>query len=157
MSYQANQIRASNAPNPPNYNRRDIRAPPPPLPPQLPPPPPPLPPQFPPPTPLPVQIWGQSPGFIYYGVEENTYVQLSTTNNGAKLEYHVRQLSPETLSILRESQCKAKITKNSNDITSIYFDKDSIGFDWLISGWLAEKRISSGESYYRFMTFVDVR
>ncbi|KAK0595836.1 hypothetical protein LWI29_010433 [Acer saccharum] len=79
---------------------------------------------------------------------ENTYVQLSTTDNGAKLEYHVRRLSPETLSTLRESQRKAKITKNSNDITSIYVDKDSIGFDWLSSGWLAEKRITSGESYH---------
>ena len=41
---------------------------------------------------------------------ENTYVQLSTTDNGAKLEYHVKRLLLEMMSTLHESQRKAKIT-----------------------------------------------
>ncbi|KAL5799231.1 hypothetical protein ACOSQ4_032115 [Xanthoceras sorbifolium] len=31
--------------------------------------------------------------------------------------------------------------------TSIYFDKESSGFDWLLGGWLAEKRIASNDRY----------
>ncbi|KAL5800686.1 hypothetical protein ACOSQ3_032318 [Xanthoceras sorbifolium] len=56
------------------------------------------------------------------------------------------RLSLDTLLTLHESQRMARGRRGS--CTSIYFDKDSHGFDWLLGGWVAEKRIASNDSYH---------
>ncbi|KAK4835576.1 hypothetical protein QYF36_011504 [Acer negundo] len=142
MSYRANRIRASNVPiYPPSYKRRNVQAPRP-----LPPPPPP------PPSSM-VELYPQlSSGYIYYGVGEKYNAQTSIANSGI-IRYRVRQLSPETLSTLQESQRKAKRRRGANNAVSIYHDKDSHGFNWLIDGWLAEKRITYADGTYHWLYY----
>ncbi|KAK3232488.1 hypothetical protein Dsin_004369 [Dipteronia sinensis] len=148
MSYRANRIRASNVPlYPPSYKRRNVRAhrplPPQPQPQRLPPPPP----------PSVVELYPRlSSRYIYYGVGENYHAQTSIANSGIT-NYLVRQLSPETLSTLQESQRKAKRRRGANNTVSIYFDKDSRGFNWLIDGWLAEKRITNADGTYHWLYY----
>ncbi|KAL5799267.1 hypothetical protein ACOSQ4_032151 [Xanthoceras sorbifolium] len=86
------------------------------------------------------------PNCIYYGLQEDYIVQASTID-GRMTGYNGRRsrLSPDTLLTLHESQRMARERRGSS--TSIYFDKDSHGFDWLLGGWLAEKRIASNDSY----------
>ncbi|KAJ4719881.1 hypothetical protein OWV82_007796 [Melia azedarach] len=131
MPYKANLIRASNgngvAPAcPSNCNRRNVepapvsRRQPPlrsPLLPRLP------------------------AGYIYYGVEQNLQAQTSI-NNGAIVGFEQR-VSPETLSTLHELLRKAKRGRNFDRTISVFYDKRSPGFQWLIDGWLGEKRILS--------------
>ncbi|KAK3232486.1 hypothetical protein Dsin_004367 [Dipteronia sinensis] len=146
MSYLANRIRASNlALYPPSYKRRSVRAhrPLPFRPRRLPPPPP----------PSVVELYPRLlSGYIYYGVGENYHAQTSIANSGIT-RYYMRQLSPKTLSTLQESQRRAKQRREADNTISIYFDKTSRGFNWLIDGWLAEKRITYADGTYHWLYY----
>ncbi|KAJ0044492.1 hypothetical protein Pint_06313 [Pistacia integerrima] len=119
MSYKANLIRASNAPGPSNYNRRNVRR-------RLRS----LRDQFLPTLP---------PGYGYYAIAEDVKVQISTFDGAVVGNQH--RLSPETISTLHEMKRRAKKGKNFGKMTSIFWDKSSPGFEWLLEGWIAEKRI----------------
>ncbi|KAJ0101603.1 hypothetical protein Patl1_06394 [Pistacia atlantica] len=117
MSYKANLIRASNAPGPSNYNRRKVRRRPRSLRDQF----------------LPTL----PPGYGYYAIAEDVKVQISTFDGAVVGNHH--RLSPETISTLHEMKRRAKRGKNFGKMTSIFWDKSSPGFEWLLEGWIAEK------------------
>lgn len=121
MSYKANLIQASNTPGPSHYNRRNVRR-------RLR-----LPPvqeQFLPTLP---------PGYSYYAIAEDVQVQISIFDGA--IVGHQQRLSPDTISTLHEIKRRAKRGKNFGKMTSIFCDKSSPGFEWLLEGWIAEKRI----------------
>ncbi|XP_044462160.1 uncharacterized protein LOC123193325 [Mangifera indica] len=119
MSYKANLIRATNAPGPSNYNRRNRRRR---------------------RQPIREQSLPTLPqGHAYYAIAEDVQVQISV-RDGAIIG-HEQRLSPETISTLNEIKRRAKRGKHFGRMTSIFCDKCSPGFEWLLDGWIAEKRI----------------